>query len=254
MKALCLSVVLLVAGALPDAAQPSPPAGAAQPSSPAGATEPPRKLVPRYPATRDCSPITSLFGSYDDVDGEKRGQPHSGIDLGRLDETIIAPADGTVVAAWRANWGWGEEGALLIRHRKQDLGFVYGPDFYYSEFDHLRYEEIAGLAAGRRFRRGEALAHVSRPGGNPDYFPEVHWEIWSIADEAETVWSTNEYGANAWRNATGRLVDPLYLLSLNTPVPADGSATIVPFEPRRNYRGFRGFTYILPCPRTPGRR
>ena len=225
---------------------------AAQP--PAGAIQSPRKLVPRYPSGRDCPPITSLFSSWDDVDGTKRSRPHSGVDLGDFGDLIIAPAPGTIVAVWRADWGWGPEGALMLRHSKADLGLTDGPDFYYSEFDHLHYDEIGGIHIGRRVARGERLAHVDRPGGDSDYLPEVHWEVWSIADDTATKWDVNEHGGRYWHNATGHLVDPLHMLSLNAPVHADGSVPIQPFDRKRDYRGFRGFTYILLCPPTPAAR
>lgn len=206
-----------------------------------------RRLLPRYPSGRDCSPITSLFSSWDDVDGDKRDEPHTGIDAGRIGDAILAPAPGTVIAVWRADWGWGPEGALMMRHDKADLGLTEGPEFYYSEFDHLRYDEIAGIAVGRRIARGDVLAHVYRPGGNPEYLPEVHWEVWSIDDDNATVWDLNEHGARSWRNDTGHLVDPLYMMSLNGTIHADGSVPIQAFEPKRDYSGFRGFTYILRC-------
>jgi hypothetical protein len=164
-----------------------------------------------------------------------------------------------VVAAWRTDWGWGAEGALMIRHGRGDLGLENGPDTYYSEFDHPRYEEIAGMPAGRRIARGEPLAHVFRPGGDPDNLPEVHWEVWAIEDPTQTQWEREAKGRRSWTNPTGRLVDPLALLALDAGIRADGSAPISPFDRNRDYRGFRGFTYILPCPpdqppRMPSRR
>ena len=32
-------------------------------------------LIPRYPADRVCPPMTSLYASWDDVDGSKREEP-----------------------------------------------------------------------------------------------------------------------------------------------------------------------------------
>ena len=103
--------------------------------------------------------------SWTDVDGTKRSEPHSGVDGGRLGDPILAPAAGVVIAVWQANWGWGSEGALLIRHSRTDVGLQDGPEHYYSEFDHLRYEEIRSIAAGKQVKRGEQLATVFRPGG-----------------------------------------------------------------------------------------
>ena len=210
-----------------------------------------RLLVPQYPADRNCSPLTSLFGSWDDVDGTRREEAHTGVDGGRLGEPILAPAAGVVIGVWRANWGWGQEGALLIRHTKADLGLSEGPDFYYSEFDHLRYRDIRSIAVGTKVARGERIATVSRPGGNGDYQPEVHWEVASIEDDDATQWSRNKFGGKSWKNDTGHLVNPLQMLSLNAAPREDGGVDIPVFEPGRDYRSFRGFTYILPCPKKP---
>lgn len=207
----------------------------------------PYLLRPNYPAGKTCSPITSLFSSWNDVDGTKRDEPHSGIDAGRLGDPILAPAPGTVIAVWRADWGWGDEGALMIRHDRAELGLESGLDFYYSEFDHLRYGDLRSLKVGQRVNRGKRLAKVFRPGGDDSYLPEVHWEVWSIADDSATHWETNEYGRRYWRNPTGHLVDPVFMMSLNAPPKGDNSVDIVPFEKGKDYRGFRGFTYILPC-------
>jgi murein DD-endopeptidase MepM/ murein hydrolase activator NlpD len=210
-------------------------------------------LIPKYPAGRRCSPLTSLYRSWIDVDGTRREERHSGVDGGRLGEAVLAPAAGEVVAAWQADWGWGDEGALLIRHGREDLGLQDGPPAYYSEFNHLRYDEIRSLAVGRRLERGERIATVFRPGGNERYLPEVHWEVSAIDDEAATEWRDNELGRRYWVNRTGRLVDPIRMLSLNAPARSDGKAEIAPFDRNADYRGFRGFTYILPCPKKAAR-
>jgi murein DD-endopeptidase MepM/ murein hydrolase activator NlpD len=211
-------------------------------------------LIPKYPADRRCSPLTSLYRSWIDVAGSRREERHSGVDGGRLGEAVLAPAAGEIVAVWQADWGWGAEGALLIRHSLEDLGLREGPAAYYSEFNHLRFDEIRSLAVGRRLERGERIATVFRPGGNERYLPEVHWEVWAIDDEAATVWRDNELGRRYWVNKTGRPVDPVHMLALNAPARTDGRAEIATFDRDADYRDFRGFTYILPCPkRTAGR-
>ena len=221
--------------------------GAASAQSKAVTANMPRHLAPDYPLDRDCSPLTSLFSSWDDVDGSKRDTPHTGVDGGRLGDAVLVPAPGEVVAVWHANWGWGPEGALMLRHTRQDLGLTSGPPYYYSEFDHLRYAEIGRIRVGTKVKRGEVLAHVYRPGGDPQYLPEVHWEVWSIKDDDATDWSKNKHGGKYWVNETGHLLDPLYMMSLNASARRDHSVVITPFDPGRNYSGFRGFTYILPC-------
>jgi hypothetical protein len=205
-------------------------------------------LVPRYPADADCSPLTSLYASWDDVDGSRRTEAHSGVDVGRLGEPILSPAPGVIRAAWRADWGWGGEGALLIRHSKTELSLNQGADFYYSEFDHLRYDEIKSLAEGTKVVRGQKLATVFRPGGNQEYLPEVHWEVWELADDTLTTWHVNKFNGRYWTNPTAHLIDPLYMLSLHAVPSLDGSVDIQPYSAATDTASFRGFTYIVPCP------
>ncbi len=206
-------------------------------------------LTPVYPDGYSCSPLTSLYASWKDVDGTKRYEPHSGIDGGRLGDDVLAPADGVVRAVWEADWGWGREGALLIRHRRQDLNLSDGPPYYYSAFYHLRYDEVRDFRAGQRIARGETIGHVYRPGGKSFYLPEVHLEVYEVGDDDALEWGENRRGAAYWVNDEARLIDPLYLMSLQAR-PEDGrSVQIRPFLEGTNYRSFRGFTYILPCTR-----
>jgi murein DD-endopeptidase MepM/ murein hydrolase activator NlpD len=204
-------------------------------------------LIPRYPPGLSCPPMTSLYASWDDVDGTQRDEPHSGIDAGRLGDQILAPAPGVIRAAWRANWGWGDEGAILIRHSREDLGLSSGPEFYYSEYDHLRYEDVRNFVENARVERGAPLATVFRPGGNSQYLPEVHWEVWQVKDDDLTIWKVNQFGGRYWTNKSADLIDPLYMLSLNAPPNDDGSVDLQIFDAEADYRTFRGFTYIFPC-------
>ena len=78
-------------------------------------------LMPRYPSHQSCSPLTSLYASWDAVvarDARNR-IPASMADASAI--RILSPASGHVVALWRANWGWGEEQALLVEHTKKEL-------------------------------------------------------------------------------------------------------------------------------------
>jgi len=208
----------------------------------------PTGLRPVYPDGFTCSPLTSLYASWTDVDGSRRGERHSGVDGGRVGEAIRAPADGVIRAAWKANWGWGDEGALLISHSSGDMNLGSGSPHYYSEFDHLDYEQVKKFRVGQRIVRGQVLATVGRPGGNSRYLPEVHWEVWEVGNDNALNWRKNRFGREVWTNRTARLVDPLYGLSLGG--DAGGRSVIItPFETNRNYSGFVGFTYILPCAR-----
>jgi murein DD-endopeptidase MepM/ murein hydrolase activator NlpD len=207
----------------------------------------PSGLSPAYPDGFRCSPLTSLYASWIDVDGSRRSEPHSGVDAGRLGEPILSPGPGTVRAAWLANWGWGSEGALIIRHTREELNLTDGAPFYYSEFDHLKYSDVRHFKEGQQIARGEKLAEVYRPGGNRNYLPEVHWEVWEIGDDDDLSWSTNKFGGEDWINESARLMDPLYLLSRNTPPGDEGKVLLTPFVRSANYDHFVGFTYILPC-------
>src|SRR5579862_3608606 len=129
----------------------------------------PTGLRPQYPAGFTCSPLTSLYASWIDVDGTRRTEPHSGVDGGRLGDSILAPGPGTIRAVWQADWGWGSEGALLIKHVPHQLNLPDHATLYYTEFDHLRYADISDLKVGQSVSRGETLADVFRPGGNGEY-------------------------------------------------------------------------------------
>ncbi len=207
----------------------------------------PTGLTPRDPEGFSCSPLTSLYASWIDVDGSTRDEIHSGVDGGRLNDWVMSPGPGTVRAVWEANWGWGREGALLIVHTRAELGLKSGPPFYYSEFDHLTYAEIKHFQPGQKIARGEPLARVAHPGGKAKYIEEVHWEVWEVNDDSQLEWRVNAKRAKSWTNATARLIDPLYMLALQTPPDENGGVTLTPFEAERDYAGFRGFTYILPC-------
>jgi murein DD-endopeptidase MepM/ murein hydrolase activator NlpD len=204
-------------------------------------------LKPRYPREFDCSPLTSLYASWIDVDGTRRNERHSGVDGGRLGDWIFAPGPGTVRAVWKADWGWGSEGALLIEHTSSGLNMTDDIPIFYSEFDHLSLAEIEHFKVGDRIVRGQKLAHVFRPGGNDEYLPEVHWEVWAIEKEEELSWSTNRAGGRYWISASARLIDPLYMLAQNSGPDSDGGVAVTPFVAGDDYRGFHGFTYILPC-------
>jgi murein DD-endopeptidase MepM/ murein hydrolase activator NlpD len=206
-------------------------------------------LTPIYAEGFVCSPLTSLYASWVDVDGSRRGEAHSGVDGGRLGEALLAPAPGNVVAAWKADWGWGDEGALLIQHSREQLNLRDGAPSYYSAFYHLRFEDVEGFQAGQAIARGQQLANVFRPGGKKRYLPEVHWEVWEISDPETMRWIENKHGRPDWVNKTAMLIDPLYLLSREMPPSADKDVLMTPFEAGKDYRTFRGFTYILRCER-----
>jgi murein DD-endopeptidase MepM/ murein hydrolase activator NlpD len=139
-----------------------------------------------------------------DVDGSRRDRPHSGVDGGSLGDAILAPADGTVKAAWLANWGWGEEGALIIRHSRRDLILGAGPPFYYSEFDHLRCRDVRHFKTDQRIKRGRKIGTVDRPGGKPEYLPEVHWEVYEVTDDSAIGWKVENMERKSGRTRNRR--------------------------------------------------
>jgi murein DD-endopeptidase MepM/ murein hydrolase activator NlpD len=204
-------------------------------------------LKPRYPSDYACPPITSLYASWIDVDRTRRKQRHSGVDAGRLGDPVIAPAPAKVRRVWVADWGEGHEGAVLLLHTREDLNLTDGPKFYYSEFDHLKYSEVSNLKEGQRIERGERIGHVFRPGGKAVYLPEVHFEVYEVDDDKALAWRVNARGTEFFINPKSRLIDPLYLLSLEVRPNAHLEALIQPFETKRNDSGFKGFTYFLEC-------
>jgi murein DD-endopeptidase MepM/ murein hydrolase activator NlpD len=218
-----------------------------QDSRPKGVGITPTGLEPAYPPEFSCPKLTSLYASWMDVDGTRRTEQHSGVDGGQLGDWILAPASGSVKAAWVADWGWGREGALLLEHDRSDVNLDSGPEIYYSEFDHLRIDEIKRFQVGHRVKRGQRLARVFRPGGSKDYLPEVHWEVWQAAKGGDFEWSTNKHGGAFWTDNSAELIDPLYMLALESPLSTDSSVLIRPFDPAVDYRHHRGFTYIFQC-------
>lgn len=211
-------------------------------------------LTPVYPEDFDCPPLTSLYASWIDVDGSRRDEIHSGVDAGRLGEPILAPAPGTVRRVWIADWGQGKEGALLMRHTREELNLKDGPKFYYIEYDHLKHADVEHLKEGQRIARGEHIANVYRPGGKNFFLPEVHFEVWEVGDDSALTWKTNEQGTEYFSNPTARLIDPLYLMSREAPPAQNGEVTLQPFETTRDYKTFKGLTYFLPCRRREAKK
>jgi hypothetical protein len=205
----------------------------------------PTGLVPVYPDGVPVPRLTSLYGSWTDVDGSMRDEAHSGVDGGDLGDMILSPARATVVASWIADWGWGEEGALLLLHTRSDLNLSRGAPFYYSAFYHLNADDVAGLREGDVVERGQVFARVWRPGGKRRYLPEVHWEVYEVDDPDVLYWITNEQGYPAWDNDTSELIDPLYLMRPARPTGGRLEVPIVPFDAERKGTPYSGFTYIL---------
>lgn len=208
----------------------------------------PTGLVPVYPDGVSLPRLTSLYGSWTDVDGSMRDEAHSGVDGGELGDLILSPARGTVVASWIADWGWGEEGALLLLHARSDLNLPHGAPYYYSAFYHLNADDVSGLREGDTIARGQVFARVWRPGGKRRYLPEVHWEVYEVQDPGGIYWVSNDQGYPAWDNDTSELIDPLFLMRPARSTGSQMEVPLVPFDAGRKEQSYTGFTYILASP------
>lgn len=208
----------------------------------------PTGLVPVYPDGVSIPRLTSLYGSWTDVDGSMRDEAHSGVDGGELGDMIMSPARATVVSSWIADWGWGEEGALLLLHARSDLNLSRGVPFYYSAFYHLKADDVSGLREGDILERGQVFARVWRPGGDRRYLPEVHWEVYEVGDPDGIYWVTNDQGYPAWDNDTSELIDPLFLMRPARSTGNQMEVPLFPFETGRKEESYRGFSYILASP------
>jgi hypothetical protein len=75
--------------------------------------------------------------------------------------------------------------------------------------------------------------------------------VWEANAESQLTWHKNKFGGLYWLIQSARLVDPLYMLSLNAPVHGDLNADITAYQQNVDYSNFVGFTYILPCRQMP---
>ena len=147
----------------------------------------PTGLSPVYPASYECSPLTSLYASWIDVDGSRRDERHSGVDGGRLNDLILAPGPGTVRAVWKADWGWGREGALLIVHARgtrprRRAGVLL---FRIRPFDVSRGERLQDWAENRPRGAPGARIETGRERALPGRSP---WEVWEVEDDSALKW------------------------------------------------------------------
>ncbi len=209
----------------------------------------PSGLIPVYPSDRQCPQLSSLYASWEDVDGSRREKRHVGVDGGDFGDEILAPADGTLIAIWKRNRDLGGDWSILITHSPDDLNIKNKGFVYYSEFDHLRFEQLSHLNLNQHISRGQRIAFVDRPGGNPAYLPEVHWEVYEVpeTDKDALVWKVEEKGDVVWWNYSARLIDPLYFMPRKKKKDGHSLAHITPYSKDQNYSSFAGFTYILGC-------
>jgi murein DD-endopeptidase MepM/ murein hydrolase activator NlpD len=193
----------------------------------------PTILRPVYPDTHRCARITSLYGSWIDLDGTRRDVRHEGIDIGEFGGIVLAPSSGVIMAVWETDHGWGKDWSVLIGHADRDLASHDPTIAYYSEFDHLRSDDIDHLRVGDSVARGQEIGVVRHPGGDPQFRAEVHWEVYAVATARrhDLTWDVDGNGNETWWNGSADLIDPLLAMSRGQAGPVDGGVEIVPFEP-----------------------
>ena len=200
------------------------------------------ELRPLYPEGMSCGLITSFFGDLRDLDGSRRDVAHEGIDLGRIGDRIISPADGKVTAIWPVDHGWGRDWNLLMTHSADDLNFSDANLACYTEFDHLQERDLRHLRIGQRVRRGDPIGIVRHPGDAKIFRAEVHMETYFVPRSAlqNLVWRT-ENGWRYWWNGAATLVNPLELFH---PAGQKGKVLIPLYEGGAD---FVGMMYPLDC-------
>lgn len=200
-------------------------------------------VSPVYPDRMKCGKISSGFGAIFDLDGSRRDVRHEGIDFGDLGDTVIAPADGSVLGVWAVTHNWGTNWNLLIRHTPDDLNLVEPGSLYVSEFNHLQSRNMPPLKPGDKLIAGQVIGQVRHPGDNPEFTPEVHLELYRLP---AAVWNATEWrdvdGRRFWWNDAAVLVDPLRLL---THQDAPGQIQFYTYD--AGARKKMGFVYLLLC-------
>ena len=70
----------------------------------------PTIMRPVYLDTHACCRITSLYGSWIELDGARRDERHVGIDVGDFGDTVLAPAACVITATWKPTTAGGKTG------------------------------------------------------------------------------------------------------------------------------------------------
>lgn len=208
----------------------------------------PTGLRPVYPDYADCPPITSHYGSTFDLDGTRRQRSHEGIDAGTFGTPVLAPAPGTIVQIWQRATDDGTDYSVLIVHSAEDLGLADNSVSYLSEFDHLAKKDVSNIRKNQRVARGDQIGVVRHPFSNPEFAPEVHWEVYEIETQqlARTQWTKQTSGASSWWNQGATLIDPLYLFARSNAELETGNVKISPYMAGEG-ADHVGFTYHLRC-------
>lgn len=204
--------------------------------------------APVYPPNMNCGQITSLFGSMQDLDGNRRDVAHTGIDLGEFGDIVIAPAAGVIGKIWPVKHPWGSDWNLLIIHTANDLNLPDSQSIYYTEFDHLQRGDMLNLKANDRLKQGQQIGVVRHPGNNHRFRAEVHMEVYKIpvADHPDTIWRDNS-GFRYWWNASAKRVDPLEMLSKHMQSLAGQPVQVPLYNPGVTPLNLAGFVYPLRC-------
>ncbi len=191
-----------------------------------------------------CGKISSGYSDLRDLDGTLRDRPHTGIDLGEIGDTVIAPAHGRILAIWSVDHGWGRDWNLLILHKATDLNLPETGHVYLSEFNHLQRRDMPHLYVGEELQRGRPIGRVRHPGDNRKFRGEVHLEVYKLSESrlSETRW-LKEKGLRYWWNGDAELIDPLWMLTRNNAE----TGVVALFDPETQDRRFSGFVYPLLC-------
>ena len=133
-------------------------------------------LVPVYPATAECPPVASPFGSETRFDGSLRANPffgfHSGMDISAKAGTpLIAIAAGEVVHKGHGgplvgNYVW-------LRHTPEDTGL---PVYLYSRYQHL--DQPVKNEIGTRLKVGDYVGPAGNTGTTgPAFGPAGYFHL-----------------------------------------------------------------------------
>ena len=110
----------------------------------------------------------SIADSFNDARGATR--VHNAMDIMAPRGTPVLAVDAGTVA----RLGNGGAGGITI-YQVDDAGRY---AFYYAHLDRL----VAGLAVGRKVRRGEVLGYVGTTGNAPASAPHLHFAIYAIGE------------------------------------------------------------------------
>lgn len=155
-------------------------------------------------AWEDANP----FGNRYSFGSPPREAYHTGADLNLNDPywdadrhmPVFAPAEGVVTFAGRLPGSWGK--VVVIEHREPAEG-PHDDRRVYSRLAHL---EDYSVAAGQRVRRGQQIARIGRPPGDPPGPYHLHFDISPTAILKTEPW---DWPGLTWSRLEENYTDPL---------------------------------------------